>query len=217
MIIDMHVHEQTHSSDSRLELGRIVARAKAMGLDGVCITDHESNALAATARRVSRETGFPLFVGAEILTWQGDLLVYGLDRIPSGMLDAEELVSLVNRAGGAAVSAHPFRQNNRGMGKTILDLEGLAGVEVLNGSTPYQHNRMAMKTARQADCALLGGSDAHHLDQLGRYATRFGRTIRSMEDLICAIREGDCDPVIYHGGHYQPMTWDRPLEWQAVS
>ena len=41
MLIDMHLHERTFSLDSHLSLEQIVTIAKAKGLDGVCITDHD--------------------------------------------------------------------------------------------------------------------------------------------------------------------------------
>ena len=45
MLIDMHVHEMRNSSDSFMSLEEIVEQARQIGLDGVCITDHESMGL----------------------------------------------------------------------------------------------------------------------------------------------------------------------------
>ena len=49
MLVDMHLHEKTFSTDSFLSLDEIVSIAKAKGLDAVCITDHDSMGLRETA------------------------------------------------------------------------------------------------------------------------------------------------------------------------
>ena len=54
MIIDTHMHEKTYSSDSFLSLEDIVKKSKSMGLDGVCITDHESNEIKDFAHQKKR-------------------------------------------------------------------------------------------------------------------------------------------------------------------
>jgi Predicted metal-dependent phosphoesterases (PHP family) len=112
MIIDTHMHEKTYSLDSKLSLEDIVKRARKIGLDGVCITDHESNEIMEKAHEYSKETGFLIIVGAEILTHEGDITVFGLDRLPTEKLHAQQLIDMTLKAGGVAMSAHPFRNNN---------------------------------------------------------------------------------------------------------
>ena len=65
MLVDMHLHEKTFSTDSFLSLDEIVSIAKAKGLDAVCITDHDSMGLRETAEEYTRRTGFPIFTGIE--------------------------------------------------------------------------------------------------------------------------------------------------------
>ena len=45
MLVDMHLHECTYSSDSKISLEEIVTTARGRGLDAVCITDHDSMGL----------------------------------------------------------------------------------------------------------------------------------------------------------------------------
>ena len=202
MLIDMHVHEKTFSSDSFMGIEEIIARSKVLGLDAVCITDHESNGLRERSEEISRNFRFPVFVGAEILTFDGDVLVFGLDRLPEQKMHASDLVELVKRNGGTAICAHPYRQNGRGMGDVLKQLSGLSGVEAWNGSTPYALNLKACQAAMQKNLCLFGSSDAHDLQQLGKYATEFQGNVRDERDLIEAIREGDVAPVYYAQGSY---------------
>lgn len=83
MIIDFHVHEKTYSYDSEMALEDIIDQAKKIGLDAVCITDHDSINIKEKAQKIGKEKNFLVLVGAEILTYEGDLLVFGLDTINS--------------------------------------------------------------------------------------------------------------------------------------
>ena len=74
MFIDLHIHEKRFSKDSFISLEEIVEIAKAKGLDGICITDHESMGLREYAAEYSAKTGFPIFVGIEYYSLQGDIL-----------------------------------------------------------------------------------------------------------------------------------------------
>ena len=74
MLVDMHLHESTYSSDSKMTLAEIVSDAKAKGLDGVCITDHDSMGLKEVAEAYSKEVDFPIFVGVEYYSLWGVLL-----------------------------------------------------------------------------------------------------------------------------------------------
>ena len=51
MLVDMHLHESTCSSDSKMTLEEIVATARERVLDAVCITDHDSMGLKETAEQ----------------------------------------------------------------------------------------------------------------------------------------------------------------------
>lgn len=206
MFIDMHIHEKTYSSDSSMLLDDIVEQAKKLGLDGICITDHESNSLKETASQTAKDKNFLIFVGAEILTYEGDVIIFGLDNIPQEKMHAKDLVALVNNQGGVAISAHPYRQNGRGMGDEIKKTPGLSAVEGLNGSTPPELNMKAYDSAREVGLPLVGSSDAHWISQLGKYATYFEDDIATEYDLIQAIKSGRIEPVYYSEGSYHKLT-----------
>lgn len=202
MLMDLHIHEKTHSSDSLLDLKEIVREAKKKGLDGIGITDHDSMGLYKAAEQISREMNFPIFVGVEVLTYEGDLLLYGVDRIPDRRMHAQELIDWTEKRGGITIAAHPYRKNGRALGDKLFELKGLTGIEVLNGNTPMSLNNLAVDTALALNLPLLGSSDAHHTERVGRYATRFSREIRSIQDLVQEIRAGNTTPVYYNHGAY---------------
>lgn len=205
MIIDTHIHESKYSLDSEISLKDIVKRAKEIGLDAVCITDHESNEIMDEAHEYSKSTGFLILVGAEILTYEGDILVFGLKKLPKKMLHARELLELVHKDKGVAISAHPYRNNNRGMGNYIREAKalGLNGVEAFNGSTEPHENLLAYSIATELNIPSIGSSDAHVIENIGKYATVFPNGIRDERDLIDAIKSGNVCPAMFKNGQYK--------------
>lgn len=213
MLIDMHLHQDRHSFDSHVRLEEIIEEAKRKGLDGICITDHDDLGLKEIVEDFYDED-LKIFVGVEILTTQGDVLVLGLDELPDydadrpeTLLTPEALLQIVREAGGIAISAHPYRKNNRGFGDQVQNYRrnkdlALTAVEVLNGSTPEHLNYQAQVAAEQAGLAMTGGSDAHHKERVGLMATYFPYEIHTEKDLIQAIKNRDCEPVYYAEGSY---------------
>ncbi len=202
MILDTHLHISEYSPDSFMPVRDAVARAKAMGLDGLCITDHDTLGVMAEIDSLRRECHFPLFVGVEILTTGGDFVVFGLDQVPERMLTPQELMELVDSKDAVATAAHPFRDNGRGAGDLIRQLPTLAGVECFNGSTKPEANLQALKMARELGKSTLGASDAHWDNRIGLFVTSFPGFLRDERDLIGAIRKGGCSPLAWDGQRF---------------
>lgn len=202
MFIDTHMHCIEGSDDSFIKISEIVKKAKIMGLNGICITDHDNNKVKEYAVQYGKKHNFKIFVGAEILTHEGDILVFGLDDIPTEKLYAQELIDLVNSKGGVTIAAHPFRENNRGCGKHLKNLKGLTAIETFNGSTKSHNNLNAFKSAMELNLATTAASDCHTNDAIGRYCTKFLDNIETEKDLIDAIKGKRVKPAVYRDGKY---------------
>ena len=211
MLIDMHLHQDRHSFDSHVSLEDIIDEAKRKGLDGICITDHDNLGLREIVHQFYNDD-LKIFVGVEILTTQGDILVIGLDKVPEKMITPKELLKLADEQGAVCISAHPYRKNNRGLEDNIFEYSSdkqihLHAVEVCNGSTPFELNAQAGDTAKKTKLAMTGGSDAHWKERVGLMATYFSDDISTEQDLIEAIKKGNCYPVFYEDGEYKKFEW----------
>ena len=149
MFIDMHMHEMTCSKDSFLKLDQIVSIAREKGLGAVCITDHDSMGLREYAAEYSRKVDFPIFVGIEFFSLQGDIVAFGIEDYPRERVSAQKFIDLVKAQNGVCFAAHPFRNNNRGLEDNLRRVRGLDGLEVLNGSTSFEACRKAAEYARE--------------------------------------------------------------------
>ena len=206
MLVDMHLHECTYSSDSKISLEEIVAIARGRGLDAVCITDHDSMGLREYAAEYSDRTGFPIFVGIEFFSLQGDITAWGIEDYPGCRVDAQDFINHVNEAGGFCVSCHPFRNNNRGLREHLRDVHGLDGVEVLNGSTPLEDNQMALRFCRELGLKAIGASDAHVPQQVGKYVTWLPEMVTTLPDFVTALHTLETRPAIWTGSGYDVVT-----------
>lgn len=204
MFVDLHVHERAFSLDSKMSLAEIVDKARAMGMGAVCITDHDSLGIREEAARYSREVGFPIFVGVEVLTIQGDIVAFGIPyAFQPRTIDAQEFINYVHCCGGACFSAHPFRNNQRGLEAHLAVVQRLDGVEVLNGSTTLEANRTALEYARKYNIQPVGASDAHHTGQLGKYVTWLPEEVTELSDFIRVLRSGKCRPAIWENDAFR--------------
>lgn len=202
MFVDVHMHEMTYSKDSFLELDEMVSIAKEKGLGAICVTDHDSMGLKEYAREYTQKTGFPVFVGIEYFSLQGDIVAFGIDEYPKERIPAQDFIDMVNAQGGVCFAAHPFRNNNRGLEENLLTVRGLHGLEVLNGSTSAEACKKAAEYAKKLHLFTLGASDCHVTAKVGVCATWFPEEVRTLEEFIAAFKKGEMKPVYYKDGEY---------------
>lgn len=204
------MHEMRNSKDSSLPLEEIVEIARKKGLDAICITDHDSMEIRAFAEEYARKTGFTILVGIEFYSLQGDIIAFGIRDYPKERISAQEFLDLVKEQGGICYSAHPFRNNRRGMEEHLLEVTGLSGIEVLNGSTHREACMKAAAYARKLGLVPVGASDCHVPEKVGVCATYVPMEVRTEADLVRAFRAGGLKPAYYEDGSYHIVDIDRP-------
>lgn len=190
MLFDLHVHSSI-SGCSSLSPAEIVENSRSLGLDGVCITDHDTTDIVSQITEGFQPDGLLVLVGVEYTTPQGDFLVYGpVEALPKG-LDAITLLNEAQRLGCAVVAAHPYREW-RPTDVSVLNQAPCTAVEVLNGRNNEYENTLACGLATQLGLASVAGSDAHTLSELGKFPTWFDADIQCRSDLVSALKNGQC-------------------------
>jgi len=209
MTIDLHVHTYPASPCSSASVDALIEEAKRIGLDGICLTDHNHLWGPAQVEELRQKHGFLILRGNEITTNQGDVLVFGCEKDIQGIVDIKELRREVDEADGFMIVAHPFR----GFLIVGVDQAGLTpekamerplfnyvdAVEVLNGKVTEKENDFALRVTEGLGLPGTGGSDAHEVAEVGVYATEFYEVIKSEQDLIAALKKGDYAPVVFQG------------------
>jgi predicted metal-dependent phosphoesterase TrpH len=193
MIIDMHIHTR-FSACSIIRIARLIEKARKAGLDGICITDHDTADSLSVFKNISSDQGICIIIGMEYTTRKGDFLVFGpVEYIPKDM-SAEDLIKWSKKEGAAAIPAHPFRKARP------ADLDILRKSEIIEGINGRNHpreNSLCSKWLKEQGNGKkeIGGSDAHTLDEVGRIVTVFNKNIYTVEDLLKELTAGEYSAV----------------------
>jgi predicted metal-dependent phosphoesterase TrpH len=200
MILDLHVHTTSYSPCSVMSPDELAIAAKKAGLDGVCITEHNRVWKAEQAQNLSRRHGLAVFRGMEVTTTGGDILVFGLEEEPEGLVSPAWLKKKVDAAGAVAFAAHPFRGFLLfGFGALDMGLDDalvnptfahVHGLEVCNGRVTAEENDFARRVAEAMGLLGIGGSDAHESRSVGACVTRFEDCIEDERQLVEALASG---------------------------
>jgi predicted metal-dependent phosphoesterase TrpH len=195
MLIDLHVHTFA-SGDALAAPEDVLDRAAALGLDGVCIVEHDSFEASATAAEFGEGTGIVVLRGVEIATDVGHLLAYGLEDDSwqslrrGGIVYGQALVDFASERGAVVVAAHPFRADPDAIGERLTALAGIFAVEGFNGTSTRAENVRGCEFAASYGLRLTGGSDAHLPGQVGRAVTQFERRVETASELAAELKAG---------------------------
>jgi hypothetical protein len=98
------------------------------------------------------------------------------------------------------IAAHPFRGfKTFGIGQLQMTVEQacsrkmfdyLDALEIRNGKVSDEENEMAARVADRLGLPGTAGSDAHRLDEVGKWVTDFEHAIENEQELIEELRAG---------------------------
>lgn len=195
MLIDLHCHTWL-SKDNLCDPEALLRRARELGMEALCITEHHSVEASRELEPVAAKLGLRLLRACEASTELGHLLLFGVrddawNRYAGEYLRAADVIRAAREQGAAVVAAHPYRgggRNKRFMGDRVRELD-VDGIEVGNGKAKEEENAKALAVAVERGLAQTGGSDAHDPDELGTFVTEVDGEVRTIDDLVRAIRE----------------------------
>ncbi|MDR3619007.1 MAG: PHP domain-containing protein [Paludisphaera borealis] len=197
MKFDHHLHTSRHSPDSVMDPLEMIKQARAVGLDGVVITEHDYQWKAdELAELASRANGLKVFSGVEVSAREGHFLVYGLpDLTDAGPgIALADLLRLVDRHQAAVVAAHPFRWSQPFDAIVAQHGPVFHGVEYVSNNVTPETRGLADALLRTTPMPATGSSDAHDVETLGCYYSEFEAPIESMADFVAALRKGAVRP-----------------------
>jgi predicted metal-dependent phosphoesterase TrpH len=188
VLIDLHCHTKVHSPCSALTPDALVRAARARGLDGVCITEHDALWPADAIRQLAGDMQFLVLRGMEVTTEVGHVLVFGVPAHDPAMAVLADLHRIVRAAGGLMYLAHPSRRYGSLPPNDLASV--FDSVEVQNGTEGMLQNDNAARLARGLALPGIGGSDAHSVREVGVCATDFEAEIADEQSFIAALRSG---------------------------
>lgn len=183
--LDLHVHSE-RSPDGVMPVEEIVSLAKARGLHGAAVCDHD---LALT--NPPKFDNFLLIPGVEVSTQLGHLLGLFVTG-PVETRDFLQAVEIIHSQGGLAVLAHPFEHSRDGS-RLAHAVPLLDGIEVWNSRADRKNrdaNALAASFAQVCRLRPFGGSDAHCPQEVGNGFTTVEAEALTLEAAKAALLEG---------------------------
>jgi histidinol phosphatase-like PHP family hydrolase len=200
MRIDIHTHTSPRSPCSNIDPLELVREASRRRLDGICLTEHQVLWQPQEVESLAQGAQIKIFRGNEFTTNQGDVLVFGYEEDVKELLTIEELSAEVKKAGGFMIAAHPFRGfKTFGIGQLQMTVEQACtrkvfdfvdAIEIGNGKLSEEENDMAAQVASRLGLPGTAGSDAHRVDEVGKWTTDFEREIENEQQLVAELRSG---------------------------
>lgn len=182
---ETHLHTSPVSRCAKATVRESLEFYKALGYDGVFITNHfiDGNinvdrslpyrdrikffySDAEEGERLADEIGIKVFSAAELAYGGTDFLVYGIDKAwyldhpeTEGMKKTEEL-ALLRESGALVIQAHPFREAAY-IDHIRLFPRSVDGIETFNANRTDFENAMAEHYAASYQLPGFAGSDNH--------------------------------------------------------
>lgn len=194
MRADFHIHTRV-SPDSFMAPQALVRACLRAGLDAIAVTDHHTIRGALAVREIAP---FPVIVGAELRTAEGEVIGLFLERdIPRG-LSALETVRRIVDQGGLVQIPHPFDTFRRKHIRLRALLEVLPYVHIIeafNARTTLRGDILRgvrfIQEHRSEHPSILptGVTDAHTPFEIGHAYVEMP-PFRGREDFLDALRHG---------------------------
>ncbi|UCG55024.1 MAG: PHP domain-containing protein [Dehalococcoidia bacterium] len=166
MKYDLHIHSK-YSSDGVLEPEDIIKAAKERGMDGIAVTDHDT-IIGGLETKKYETKDFKVIIGSEIMTEQGEVTGLFLSQEITSR-DVQGVFSEIKAQGGIVVIPHPFDGLRRStFHPTEEDVKFIDAIEGFNSRCVFQkYNNKAVTFALRYNLPIIGGSDAHFVNEIG--------------------------------------------------
>ena len=199
---DLHMH--TIHSDGDWTIDELVSSARNLGLDFICITDHNTSSHHFEIDHLRRSFSLPLLLrGEEITTYGGHTNAWGLPsgtwidfRVsPKDSTRMSEVVTAVHRAGALISINHPFALCGGCAWTYDPAVRDFDAIEVWNGEWDVTDNLALMMWDKILQSGrrptAIGSSDSHRpANPIGQPTTQVAARVASQAALLNAIREG---------------------------
>ncbi|MEM3431244.1 MAG: PHP domain-containing protein [Candidatus Micrarchaeia archaeon] len=212
MKLDLHIH--SIYSDGCCNPEQIASRAKALGLNGFAITDHDTSSAWERGKKAAKELGLVFVAGKEIVIRKkpkfgekkgkkiGEILALFLDedlkikKEEQTPENVKEIIEQIHERNGIAAIPHPFsgifRKQNMLQFLSEKKIK-FDAIESINGRCNAKENGKAIEYATKNKIPQIGGSDAHTFREIGSVYTF--ANVDTIEAYRKAIKKGLGKPI----------------------
>lgn len=190
--VDLHVHT-TYSFDASTSPKTLVEQLYAHPfIKAVAITDHNTiDGYHKVKEIASAYDDILIIPGVEISAIGGDIILLGVAKLPPKPWTVENITDFARKEEALTIAAHPYRAY--GLGDLTRKYK-VDAIEVLNGTSQTQINKLAEHLAKEMGLPGVAGSDAHHIDELWSVYTEV-QASADIDEILKGIKNGLVRPV----------------------
>ena len=190
---DFHIHSR-FSPDSRFKVKDLIESCTTKHLNLIAVTDHHT---IEGAREIQGEAPFPVIIGQEILSSDGEIIGLFLNKTIKKQMSAKETVKAIKDQGGFVQIPHPFDRfrNNHISQKALLEiLAEVDIIEVFNARTILtrdidQSIQFYLDNKEKFDLHKVGVTDSHTSYEIGKSYTELPM-YNGQEDFLDSLNHG---------------------------
>lgn len=170
--VELHCHT-AYSMDGLMSFDSLLQTAKAVGLEALAITDHDTveGALAFERQALASGSSLKIIPGEERTLEDGSHLIGIFLQRHIESRDLMGAVREIEGQGGLCLIPHPFRRKDgllrNGLAPLRLFEGRTAGFELFSAKCSFAENRQAAALLATTTLGPFGGSDAHYESDLG--------------------------------------------------
>ncbi|MFH1752175.1 MAG: PHP domain-containing protein [archaeon] len=172
---DLHCHT-TYSNDANITPKELVMQAKKVGLKGIALTDHETTKGWSEALKEGKKQGIIVIKGEERKVYfrkkkVGELIGLFLKKELKSC-EVMEVIEEIHSQKGLVIVPHPFDYFRNDFKDFKMVHQEVNAIEALNArSFMTKFNDKAFAYAKKHKIAVVGGSDAHFKEEIGKAYT----------------------------------------------
>jgi predicted metal-dependent phosphoesterase TrpH len=184
--VDLHLHSSA-SFDCKTTPESLLSRCHRLGLGPIFLTDHDT---IAGARHLQATAIEEIVIGEEIMTTEGEVIGLFLQHPVEPGLTPKAAALEIKSQGGLVYLEHPYDQFRRHLSEDGIEAiaDGIDIVEVFNGRSDEQANRLAEDLCVTLGATPGAGSDAHALDEIGSAYIEIDR-FYGPQDFLIKLRQ----------------------------
>jgi predicted metal-dependent phosphoesterase TrpH len=205
---DLHIHT-AYSLDCTMSLEQIIARCLEVGINCLGIADH--NAIEG-ALKMKEIAPFPIIVGEEILTSDGEIIGFFLKQEIPSKLSVEETIAQIKAQGGVVCVPHPYDRLRFSVFRDKvfenimpdIDIIEVFNARSLSPSSPKKAAKLAQKYGKLASA----GSDAHTLPEIGNACLEMP-DFNGKDEFLASLAKGKISGNMSNPTAHFVSTWNR--------
>ena len=163
--VDFHTHTY-HSYDSMMQPEKILRLAKARGLNGIVISDHDTIKGGVECAALNKDENFKVYIASEVKTSVGDITGINLKQEIT-VTNFTEVVQQIKNQGGLVLLVHPYHHHKL----DEINFDAIDLVEGYNGREFPANNDKAVELAKKYNKPIIAGSDAHVYSEIANCRT----------------------------------------------